>query len=191
VTITAVDEGEDYVFGYTLYDSDIFVASSPTHLNVAGDIYNNDLSTLSPYTIPGGSLGWAITWCFYLRATELYANTSRFISALPKYDIGQYEVAFRGNCTHSGYINFLAQRSPNFTCWDLDANIDYPSQYLPPTPVSGASLFSLIEFGFTVNTYGTDLYLQCGGINLESLQVYVYYRAESIAQPNPSSYGDI
>lgn len=194
MTITA--SIPDYLaWGNIKYDATKFSQTSLNHFTVIADIANNDLyPNFSPPA--GQSNNFYIAWCFYLYGSQLLSNSYRFKSALPKYDLGNADIAFRGSQTDSINLNFLAQRSPVYKAWDTDAGTDYPSPYIEPTPIEvgfeSAQNLSQYFFNAPAGNYGTDLYVQLTGLQIsDDLQLVVYYQANNVVLSVPYSLGDI
>lgn len=193
MTITAINSDNTTVFGNITYGSGTLDTYELIHLPVVQDIFTNDISGITP-SYPPGYIGFpSVLWCFYFFGTEYLSKTGRFKSALPKYDLGSYNVAFRGSVTFEGTINYLAERSPVFRAWFSDAGTDYPSPYIAPSPVSDAYLLFL-GAGAGYTNYGTDLYLQFTGLELNAdVELVAYYQVGFTELPDdsPVSLGDI
>jgi len=169
------------------------------HIDIASTVATDVGSTIAP--LPGDLDILFISWCFYLYGTNVLANSYKFKSALPKFDLGYADIAFRGSLTDSIYLNFLAQRSPTYSCWKNNGGTAYPSPYIAPTPVLDPSILLLcltdpnpdaVNSTSQFTKYGTDLYLQFTGLQISGdTKVTIYYQSFIPPWGAPLSLGDI
>jgi hypothetical protein len=198
MTITATD-GSAIAWGNIKFTPPFLTQTGTIHIDVANAVAEDVSGTITP--LPGDLDLLYIAWCFYFYGTEILANSYRFKSALPKFDLGYADIAFRGSCTDSIYLNFLAQRSPNYVCFKNNGGTSYPSGYIAPVPISDPQLIFLPLtkpdiFAFDTNSqftkYGTDLYLQFTGLQIsDETECVIYYQSFIPPWGPPLSLGDI
>lgn len=198
MAVTATN-GSNLAWGYVKFTPPTLTQTGLIHLDVASAIASDVAGTIAPD--PGDLDILFIAWTFYFYGTQILSNSYLLKSALPKYDLGWIDIAFRGSVSDSFYLNYLAQRSPVYYCWKNNSGTAFPSPYIPPDPfINDPGLTALplsstpaYAVGYDASIkYGTDIYLQFTGLQIsDETELTIYYQSYIPGYGAPLSLGDI
>ena len=190
--MTILSYSTDYsaIYGYIHYPSIDFESSDVSLLQAVNDIYNADLDGKALIPV-GKQVIWFILWQAIFYSPTLLNNTARFKSALPKYDIGSYEVSYRNQRTYGEFINYQAQRSLPCISTQYLLPQDYPGIYTPPTPIGEAELLALSFSDISSSLQGDSIWIQPSGVDKSAFIVDIIYQAEYLDVYPPFSIAEI
>ena len=175
MTITGKSTDAGLITGYIAYPGDLYTFGETVGLNVISDIYTQDLNPFFPVSYAT----FNVSWIYIFNAGENLINTSRFIRALPAYDLGVYDVTYCGIQTDSKFLNYVSQRSPVYSSWILNTLKGYPQPFIPPVFKVGnyTTLNDSSTFKPVTTRYADTAYIKITGCDTETLQSWVYYNA--------------
>ena len=189
--ITAIDSEQVRAFGYQTVQL-LPTANTRSQLVQVSNKIIQDLNTTANPPSTEGNI-WGVQWypIFYVPNTT--TNASKFASALPKQNLGAYTYLYRGQASLDGFINYASQRGVVAVFWTTDFESLFPSDYIPPEPVTNAQL---LEFAYLLSPTGETTYADSVEVILQQgvpqdAQLTAYYQAVYADFSPPASFGDI
>jgi hypothetical protein len=189
MTITSIGTGDEAIWGYLEFGPSFFTSLGNYQIPIVDKIYNLDLSAYDR-TAPLSTYHWVILWGAISYCPTIIGNVSRFKSALPKYDIGDMCITYRGHCTDAFFINYQSQRSGTYSSWSIDFDETYPSPYNPPSLVTSANQESLTRASSNAYVQADALQINLVNADISSYLLYINYQAALIDLENPAVFGD-
>jgi len=192
MTITAATPDDYIIFGSFQLDlSEVLPLTTKRFSPRVG--INADLNTT---VAPPAENIWLVNWYLNLNSGALASNPSRFVGSLPKFNLGYADFTWRGQLSSSNYWNYESQRFSTALMWTPTVDALYPSQYVQPTPVTGADLFRLAgnQIPPVDAIYADEVYLQWVNADPTLSNAWIYYQATfvvNIETGAPLSLGDI
>lgn len=187
LVLSATTPGNGTVSGHILYSG--LINPSYLQLNISEDL--NNLLEAYPYVPPGGfAYLRRYRWFMHTYFNDISANATKFKSALPKLDYGQYNVTWQGVNTAEGFLNYASQEIATYYCWSAFDPPSFPGQVVDSPTVTGAEITNLsYAYGGEYLQRGDTAYLQFSPFYNAEFQVRVYFEAEAYISAVPASFG--
>jgi hypothetical protein len=176
MTITGQFTDNNLISGYLLYTAESL--PSPNITASIYDVYNADLQSLSTPDV-GPPLTWNVTWNINFYCTDILSSANRYISALPKYNLGQYNYTYKGQAVAEGFLNYTSQRLISAQNWIWPQNVSYPSPFTPAEFINASYFFFIhaISYQQQFPIPADTVYLQFPEVDPNTVQVYLFYFA--------------
>jgi len=174
------------VVGAIGYDLSVFSFGETFEIGYAYDITVNDLLPIQPIS---ASSNWLISWRAIFKAGNFFGNTSKFKSAIGKYDFGYADYTSLGAQTYSEYLNYQQQSSPVFSCWASGDRSFYPADFSPPSNPGGDFLVinPLLGQDGSVPLSADSGYYNLTGCSTTGSFLTVFYFANLVADSGTTS----
>jgi len=172
--------------GYLLFTPGDFSQIDTTPIYVIEEIFNQDLFSVPPSedTEPI----YLIQWTAYIHFAGLISSVSRFISALPKYQVGIADITYQGFLSDSVYLNYLSQITPVYVSYTSVTGLHYPSNFFIPNTTSSNDVQELLTDAGSAKKRGDSIYLRPQNGDTSSLQLWIYYSANVIYDSDETIY---
>jgi hypothetical protein len=175
MTLLAIADGGFANYGVISYPSGTFANGVITQISPLADIYAD---LINPDPDSGLQNWWSIAWQAYLQYEDNLENTARYISALPKYQSGTANITYNGVQTYETFLNYQSLIFPVCLCFSFDGSGEYPSPFIPESPMGNAAVYGLGSNSVGLSVLGTDLYINPSGFDASTATMQINYGAD-------------
>jgi hypothetical protein len=184
MVVQAVNADKTQMVGFFVIGTETLSNSIPFRLDMLGMMYE-ELETA--VGVNYYDYIWNITWALTLITPVVKDNPSRFISALPSYNLGVVTYEYFGTSTGSEFWNYTAQTFRANACLLVTTfNPAYPISGIPDSFPGTIDIQSTLPFvGFRNFEYATSVNVILQSADEIRSYGYANYRVQAIEEYNP------